>query len=92
VDGTARPHLVRKDRNPGFHRIIEKFKELTGLPGVINTSFNMHEEPIVCIARDAVEAFLAAKIDYLAIGPHLIQHPTPINRELVPVKRHTLAH
>ena len=87
LDGTARPHLVRKDRNPGFHRIIESFKEITGLPAVINTSFNMHEEPIVCTADDSVRAFLAAKIDYLAIGPYLIQHPSPMERELTPVRK-----
>ena len=87
LDGTARPHLVRQDRNPSFHRIISSFKNITGLPAVINTSFNMHEEPIVCTADDSVRAFLAAKIDYLAIGPYLVQHPSPVERELVPVRR-----
>ena len=68
LDGTARPHLVRRDRNPGMYRILEAFRRRTGLPGVINTSFNMHEEPIVCSAEDCVRAFLAG-LDYLAIGP-----------------------
>jgi carbamoyltransferase len=85
IDGTARPQLVRKDRNPGYYRIIEAFFRRTGLPAVINTSFNMHEEPIVCSADDCVRAFLEGNLDYLAIGPHLIQHPRPITHELVPV-------
>lgn len=87
IDGTARPHLVRKDRNPGFYRIIEAFWERTGLPAVINTSFNMHEEPIVCSAEDCVRAFLNGNLDYLAVGPFLIRHPRPADRPLRPVQR-----
>ena len=75
VDGTARPQLVKRDHNPSFYRIIEAFHERTGLPAVINTSFNMHEEPIVCTADDCVRAFLQGKLDYLAIGPFLLKHP-----------------
>lgn len=85
LDGTARPHLVRRDRNPGFHRIIEAFRRRTGLPAVINTSFNMHEEPIVCTAKDCVRAFLDGNIDYLAIGRHLVRHPRGITHTLRPV-------
>ncbi len=87
VDGTARPQLVREERNPGYHAIIEAFKRRTGLPGIINTSFNMHEEPIVCSARDCVRAFLQGNLDYLAIGDHLVKHPEGVNHELVPVRR-----
>jgi carbamoyltransferase len=76
LDGTARPQLVRRERNPGYYRIIEAFRERTGLPGIINTSFNMHEEPIVCSAQDAVRAFLEGNLDYLAIGSQLLRHPT----------------
>jgi carbamoyltransferase len=86
IDGTARPQLVRKDRNPGYHRIIEAFKRRTGLPGIINTSFNMHEEPIVCSADDCVRAFLKGNLDFLAIGDHLVKHPEGVNHELVPVE------
>jgi carbamoyltransferase len=75
LDGTARPQLVRQDRNPGFHAIVDAFRRRTGLPGVINTSFNMHEEPIVCSADDAIRAFLDGSLDYLALGSHLIRHP-----------------
>ncbi|HEX6313959.1 MAG TPA: carbamoyltransferase C-terminal domain-containing protein [Gemmatimonadaceae bacterium] len=75
LDGTARPQLVRQDRNPGFHQILAAFHRRTGLPGIINTSFNMHEEPIVCSADDAVRAFLDGSLDYLALGDVLIRHP-----------------
>jgi carbamoyltransferase len=85
IDGTARPHLVVKDRNPGYYRIIESFYHKTGLPGIINTSFNMHEEPIVCSAEDCVRAFLSGNLDYLAIGPHLVKHPRGITHPRKPV-------
>jgi carbamoyltransferase len=71
VDGTARPQLVDRTECPGFWSIIEAYKRRTNLPAIINTSFNMHEEPIVCSPRDAVRAFLSADMDYLAIGPFL---------------------
>jgi carbamoyltransferase len=75
VDGTARPQLVTEKSNPGFHAILEAFAQRTGVPALINTSFNMHEEPIVCSPEDAVRAFLQGNIDYLAIGPFLVPHP-----------------
>lgn len=75
VDGTARPQLVTERSNPRFHRILSRYHELTGIPALINTSFNMHEEPIVCSPQDAIRAFLAGRLDYLAIGPFLVQHP-----------------
>ncbi len=85
VDDTARPHLVVKDRNPSYYRIIEAFYRKTGLPGIINTSFNMHEEPIVCSAEDCVRAFLSGNLDYLAIGPYLVKHPGNITHPRKPV-------
>ncbi|MFO7260844.1 MAG: carbamoyltransferase C-terminal domain-containing protein [bacterium] len=87
LDGTARPQLVRRDRNPSYYRIIEAFYRRTGLPGVINTSFNMHEEPIVCTAADCVRAFLDGYLDYLAIGPYLVKHPRGVTHALRPVER-----
>ncbi|HEX6964899.1 MAG TPA: carbamoyltransferase C-terminal domain-containing protein [Gemmatimonadaceae bacterium] len=85
IDGTARPQLVRKDRNAGYYAIIEAFARKTGLPAVINTSFNMHEEPIVYSADDAVRGFLAGHLDYLAIGSHIVQHPQPVTHAVRPV-------
>jgi carbamoyltransferase len=76
VDGTARPQLVSASSNPSFHQVLTEYYRLTGLPSVINTSFNMHEEPIVCTPDDAVRAFLQGNLDYLAIGPFLVPHPS----------------
>jgi carbamoyltransferase len=87
VDRTARPQLVRQASQPGFHDIIAAFHRRTGLPAIINTSFNMHEEPIVCSADDCVRAFLAGHLDYLAIGNQLIKHPRDMARSLTPVRR-----
>ncbi len=72
VDATARPQVVRKQDNPSYHRIIEAYKELTGLPVIINTSFNMHEEPIVCTPADAIRSFLHGSVDVLAMERYLI--------------------
>ena len=85
VDGTARPQLVREETNPSYYRIIRGFRDRTGLPAVINTSFNMHGEPIVNSADDCVRAFLQGNLDYLAIGSYLIRHPEPLTHPLQPV-------
>jgi carbamoyltransferase len=75
VDGTARPQLVSEQTNLSFYKILRGYYERTGIPALINTSFNMHEEPIVCSPEDACRAFLLGNLDYLAIGPFLAPHP-----------------
>ena len=75
VDGTARPQLVSEKGSPGFYRILTEYHKLTGIPTLINTSFNMHEEPIVCTPDDAIRAFLQGNLDYLAIGNFIVEHP-----------------
>ncbi|MBM4000044.1 MAG: hypothetical protein FJ297_10995 [Planctomycetes bacterium] len=75
VDHTARPQLVSPTTNASFHAILAAYHRRTGIPSVINTSFNMHEEPIVCSPDDAIRAFLQGRIDYLAIGSYLVPHP-----------------
>ena len=75
VDGTARPQLVSKENSPSFHKILTEYYKLSGIPTVINTSFNMHEEPIVCSPDDAIRAFMQGNLDYLAIGEFLVEHP-----------------
>lgn len=87
VDGTARPHLVRRNRNRGFYDIISAFRRRTGLPGIINTSFNMHEEPIVCSVDDCIRAFLLGNINYLAIGGQLVKHPRATAHALKPAPK-----
>jgi carbamoyltransferase len=76
VDGTARPQLVSERTNPSFYKILQGYCARTGIPAIINTSFNMHEEPIVCSPDDAVRAFLLGRLDYLAIGTFLVPHPS----------------
>ena len=75
VDGTARPQLIQREQNPGYYDIIAEYEKLSGIPCLINTSFNMHEEPIVCSPRDAVRAFLDGRLDVLALGPFVAEAP-----------------
>ncbi len=75
VDGTARPQIVHREENPSYYRIIEEYSRRTGVPVVVNTSFNIHEEPIVRTPSDAFRAFLDSALDYLAIGPFLVKGP-----------------
>ena len=74
VDGTARPQLVRADRNPLYHRLITAYHALSGIPLVLNTSFNVHEEPIVCAPAEAIRAFVEKRVDCLAVGPYWLSH------------------
>ena len=75
VDNTARPQLVREQDNPSYYRIIREFEALTNLPAIINTSFNIHEEPIVRTPQDALRAFLDSSLDWLALGDFLVKGP-----------------
>ena len=68
VDGTARPQVVTKNNNPELHEIAERYFELSGIPGFINTSFNAHEEPIVMTPEHAIRSLIFGTIDVLAIG------------------------
>ena len=72
VDGTARPQLVTEATNPDMFAVLSAYFELTGVPTLINTSFNIHEEPIVCTAEDAIHAFLESGIDYLFLDDYLL--------------------
>jgi carbamoyltransferase len=74
IDGTARPQLVREEDNPSFYNIIKEYHKLTKIPTIINTSFNMHEEPIVRSPEDAIRAFQDGDLDYLAIGSFLVKN------------------
>ncbi|MEW5758321.1 MAG: carbamoyltransferase C-terminal domain-containing protein [Candidatus Omnitrophota bacterium] len=72
IDGTARPQLVYKENNPHFYDILHKYYEKTGIPVLINTSFNIHNEPIVGIPEDALRSHLEGGLKYLAIGNYLV--------------------
>jgi carbamoyltransferase len=75
VDGTARPQLIDQETNPSYYSILDEYRKITGLPSLINTSFNMHEEPIVCSPEDAIRAFKDGDLEYLAIGSYLLKQP-----------------
>ncbi len=75
IDGTARPQLIQREVNPGYYDIVKEYEKLSGISSLINTSFNMHEEPIVCTPHDAVRAFLDGHLDVLVIGPYLVISP-----------------
>ena len=77
VDGTARPQLIRREVNPGYYDILAQYEKLSGIPSLINTSFNMHEEPIVNSPEDAARAFMQGALDYLVMGPFLVPQPNP---------------
>ena len=77
VDGTARPQTVRPDIDASTHRMLTAYFQRTGLASIINTSFNMHEEPIVCTPGDAIRACRDAHFRYLAIGPFLAEFDFP---------------
>ena len=73
ADGTARVQTVSAADNPLYHRLISRFDEITGVPMVVNTSFNDNEEPIVCTPAEAVNCYLRTKMDALALGPFWTQ-------------------
>ena len=72
VDGTARVQTLARSENPAYWSIIAAFDDLTGVPMVLNTSFNLAGKPIVETPADAVECFAATEIDVLALGPFLL--------------------
>ena len=72
VDGTGRLQTVSRDFNPRLYQIIESFGRLTGVPVILNTSFNVAGEPIVETPEDAVRGFLSTGIDALLIGDYLL--------------------
>ncbi len=71
VDGTARPQIVSARTTPMLHKILALYHEATGLPVLINTSFNLHESPMVYRPEDAIRSYKAGAVDHLAIGPFL---------------------
>jgi carbamoyltransferase len=72
VDYSARVQTVSEATNPRFHRLLTAFEQLTGCAVVINTSFNVRGEPIVCTPEDAYRCFMRTEMDYLVLGPFLL--------------------
>jgi carbamoyltransferase len=73
VDGTARIQTVSREQNPLYHDLIVAFERRTGVPVLVNTSFNTRGEPIVCTPRQALESFWTSPLDALVIGPFVVE-------------------
>jgi len=73
IDGTTRPQTLERNVNEAYYRMIKSFEEKTSVPLVLNTSFNIKGEPIVCTPQDALRDFFTTGLDYLAIGPFLVK-------------------
>jgi carbamoyltransferase len=80
VDYSARVQTVHRETNPVYHDLISRFHRLTGCPVVINTSFNVRSEPIVCTPEDAFRCFMGTELDLLVVGNSMLrkqdQNPT----------------
>jgi carbamoyltransferase len=79
VDGTARPQTVNKEINPLYWKLINEFEKLTGIPLVLNTSFNV-QEPIVCTPEEAIDCFMRTEADYLVLNDLLIKRTDNANK------------
>ena len=82
VDNSARIQTVSKKTNPKYHTLISEFEKLTGCPVLINTSFNVRGEPIVCTPSDAYRCFMRTNMDVLVVGNHVFL------KEEQPVQNH----
>jgi carbamoyltransferase len=71
-DFTVRPQILEEEFNPSYYGLIKKFEKITGIGAVLNTSFNLHGEPIVWFPQDAIDVFKRSSLKYLAIGNYLI--------------------
>lgn len=71
-DKTTRPQILDEEANPSYYDLIKRFEKLTGIGAILNTSFNLHGEPIVATVQDAFRVFEKSKLKYLAIGNYLI--------------------
>jgi len=78
VDGSARVQTVEREGNPLFYDLIAEFDKLTGVPVIINTSFNVRGEPIVCTPSDAYRCFVETGMDFLVMGSFLLDKSKPL--------------
>ncbi|MCA9208378.1 MAG: hypothetical protein KDA55_08495, partial [Planctomycetales bacterium] len=91
VDYSARVQTVDADRNPLMHRLIAAFLERTGCPVLVNTSFNVRGEPIVCTPEEAYHGFLMTEMDVLVLGRHILLKETQSQRADAEDKQRHLA-
>ncbi len=92
IDNSARVQTVRRDDNPQYYDMIRAFADRTGCPMVINTSFNVRGEPIVCSPADAYTCFMRTQMDYLVLGPFLLdkKEQPPLDEEIDWTKQYVL--
>ena len=90
VDYSARVQTVHKETNPRYHALITRFEQLTGCPVLVNTSFNVRGEPIVCTPEDAFACFMGSEIEFLAVG-NCILHKDQQNPALARDYKHAFA-
>ena len=76
VDGSGRLQTVYQHTNPRFYALIEAFRDLTGVPMVLNTSFN-ENEPVVCRPEEALDCFLRTSMDLLVLGNRIVRRAEP---------------
>ena len=75
-DGTARIQTIDRQQCPRYYELLKAFQARTGVPVLVNTSFNTRGEPIVCTPRDAIECFWTSPLDALVIGSYLLEKPS----------------
>jgi len=91
VDYSARLQTVDHDRNPKLHRLLQKFEAITRCPVLVNTSFNVRGEPLVCSAEDAFRCFMATQIDILVLGNYVVRREALTERAMTSARSEHLA-
>ena len=91
VDYSARVQTVSKQENARFHQLLDRFKQKTGYPLLVNTSFNVRGEPIVCSPEDAYRCFMKTQMEYLVLGNFLLKKTDQNNVNFTAAKEELLS-
>lgn len=86
-DKSCRPQFVEKDWNPRYHHMLKCYEEMTGEGGILNTSFNLHGDPVVCSPADAIYTYNNSALDYLTVEDFLIWNPERVQADEVNATR-----
>ena len=78
VDGSARPQIIEREANPLYYDILDAFERESGLPVLVNTSFNVHEEPIVNKPSECIRALLDGRIDFVVTTQGIYERVSPV--------------
>ena len=73
MDNSARVQSVYKNTNPKFYKLIEEYSKITNIPVLLNTSYNLNGEPIVCTPTDAIRTFFSCGLDVLVLGKYIFR-------------------